>query len=358
VFNSLNLKEKLTPAMKSFASGSIRKGVRLLLGNKDLQAKAIQGVKDAVKIEVSNTLSRNAQIFKKPTIDNMKNFKMEEISECMKDSAPLTWNTLTAISEGKQTGDMIKTVTSACILLNARNKQLNHFQHIVSVALYNNQLQREGINILHKLGLCVSHSTLQRTLNEAKSITDTVMQKVKMDVEENALYPSQGAIIHDHAYHMHTAHISDHAYQTAPQSLNTTLSPGYRFNMDNLDFYIRVRDMTQGHQNQSKHYVQLLAVKDRVNCEGLGDSQPIGDLTQLENHQFLPNASDNNSLREDFIHVVSLILIENLTSFKVFEGIYDVGFDHQYSHVMKEKSIVVKTKILMFYFCLAVLAAV
>ena len=63
----------------------------------------------------------------------------------------------------------------------------------------------------------------------------------------------------------------DYDYQVSTPAVQPTiaLSPGFRFNMDNLDFYIRVRDMTQEHQNQSKHYVKMLAVQYRVNCEGL-----------------------------------------------------------------------------------------
>lgn len=32
---------------------------------------------------------------------------------------------------------------------------------------------------------------------------------------------------------------------------------GYRFNIDNLDFLLQVRNMTKDHQNQSRHYVLM-----------------------------------------------------------------------------------------------------
>jgi hypothetical protein len=118
-------------------------------------------------------------------------------------------------------------------------------------------------------------------------------------------------------------------------------SPGYRFNFDNLDFLIKVRDMTEDHQNQSRHYVQMLAVKDRVNCEHLPNDEPIGDLLNIDNCQFLPTAADNDSLRNDLIHVISLILTENVKAFEVFKDVYPPNFTHEYSDVVDEKSVVV-----------------
>ena len=187
---------------------------------------------------------------------------------------------------------------------------------------------------------------ISKTLNEAKSVSGDLMKAMKEGMENNANCNPQPAalnVVNDHAYSMHSTHMVDHDYQMSTPVVQPTiaLSPGFRFNMDNLDFYIRVRDMTQEHQNQSKHYVQMLAVQDRVNCEGLPDDEPIGDLSQIENHELLPTAMDNSALRDDFIHIISLILVQHIPAFKVFDGVYANEFVHQYSDVMKEKSVVV-----------------
>ena len=65
--------------------------------------------------------------------------------------------------------------------------------------------------------------------------------------------------------------------------------------MDNLDINIHMRDVTQKHQNQSKHYVQMFAIQDRVNCEGLPDDKPIEDFSQIENHELLPTLDNSSS---------------------------------------------------------------
>ncbi|XP_061181514.1 uncharacterized protein LOC133190028 [Saccostrea echinata] len=98
--------------------------------------------------------------------------------------------------------------------------------------------------------------------------------------------------------------------------------------------------MTETHQNMSKHYVQIMAVKDRVNCEHLPDENPVGDLNQVENQQLMPSAEDNNDLREDMIHILSLTLIQHLQAFSIFKDVYPDYFQHPYSDIMDKKSVV------------------
>lgn len=98
--------------------------------------------------------------------------------------------------------------------------------------------------------------------------------------------------------------------------------------------------MTQDHQNVSRHFTQIMALVDRVNCEHLSD-EPVGHLVNIENGKFLPSVEDNYTLRKDMIQVVSNILVETLPSFKVFKNIYPSHFEHIYSKEMAKKSTVV-----------------
>lgn len=98
--------------------------------------------------------------------------------------------------------------------------------------------------------------------------------------------------------------------------------------------------MTQDHQNVSRHFTQIMALVDRVNCEHLLD-EPVGHLVNIENGEFLPSVEDNYTLRKDMIQVVSNILVESLPSFKVFKNIYPSHFEHIYSKDMAKKSTVV-----------------
>ena len=146
--------------------------------------------------------------------------------------------------------------------------------------------------LLYCINLCifVSYSSL-KNLIEAKSVPDDLMKAMKEGTENNANCNPQPAALNvekDHAYSMYSTHMVDYQVSTPLVEQTFILSPGFRFNMDNLDISIHVRDMTQKHQNQSKHYVQMFAGQYRVHCEGPSDDEPIVDFSQIENLELLP----------------------------------------------------------------------
>uniref|UniRef100_K1S0V2 Uncharacterized protein n=1 Tax=Magallana gigas TaxID=29159 RepID=K1S0V2_MAGGI len=98
---------------------------------------------------------------------------------------------------------------------------------------------------------------------------------------------------HEYARSSGSAIEMDHDYmKQISLSNDSERHHGYIFNIDNLDFLLQVRNMTQDHQNQSNHYVQLMAIKDRVYCEDLIDDRPMGNLLNVPNADFLPNGED------------------------------------------------------------------
>lgn len=292
-------------------------------------------------------------MFKNSSDEDLTNFNINQISNAFKISAPLVWKVLTTVASGKtKEHDLVKVITAASVLLHSRSKFHNKFQHAMAISMYNNHLQKEGFQVLSKIGISVGHSCLNRTLNKAQTLIDEKMMTLRKAVEDNKLFEhrvmtdDRPVQLTDHDYirpsHKHTVktvEMIDHEYSTAPEEHE--FASGYRFNFDNLDFLLRVRNMTTDHQNKSKHYVQIMAVKDRVNCEHLPDDQPIGDLLELENNQFLPSLEDHETLRNDLIHAIAILLIENVKSFKVFEDVFPKHFQHEYSDVMSRKSVVV-----------------
>lgn len=68
---------------------------------------------------------------------------------------------------------------------------------------------------------------------------------------------------------------------------------------------------------------------------------PLGDLNEVENHQLMSSAEDNNSLREGMIHIISLTLMQHLQAFGIFKETYPDYLHHPYSDVMNKKSVVV-----------------
>ena len=320
----ITLKQKalLGPVVKSLSHGSYRKAVRLLMSNDSVRKEVVKGLRDTVNREMESLVKANKGILQHGSEDDLISFSLRESTEGLKST--ILWNVMCAAScrEKKKAVDEVKVSTAALILLNARSKFLSRFQFSVSVAMYNNQLQREGFNILSRMGLTVSHSALHRCLHKAQLTVDRQMEDLKAGIERNEDVRTVTGIAEEHSYSSAARGdevTPDHLYvQHVQPTTKIDFNPGYRFNIDNLDFLLKVRDMTESHQNKSKHYVQAMAVVDRVPCEHLPDDRPTADLLTIPLEQFLPSEEDNSRLREDLIHVTALILTEHVPAFKVY----------------------------------------
>ena len=351
IYRSLQMKGLVSPTVKLLCSCSIQSAVKSLLQNKssNVRNQAVKGVCAVVKKECANFSKKSDSVIKtKPT--DLLSFEVSKLQQEYEKETPFTWQLMSEVAENKTRGsDETKMTMAYSILFHSRSTKLNALQHVMSISLYNNELQKEGFMILSKLGITTSHPTLNNSLNKVKGNVDISLQNLKSGLEENAHQDASGLGRDDHAYVRHEAPLpADHNYGM-PQSNNPcqNLNPGYRFNVDNLDFLIKVRDMTQDHQNQSKHYVQLMAIEDRINCEDLIDDRPLGNLLYTPDQDFLPSGEDTYTLRNDIIHVVAHVLIENVAAFQVFSGILHEGFQHKFSPEMAKKSRVVH----LFFYC-------
>ncbi|CAC5412689.1 unnamed protein product [Mytilus coruscus] len=257
-----------------------------------------------------------------------------------------------ASSNGPNVKSENRVVTAMSIIFMSRLPTMNALQRNLGIILYNNHLQKDAFHILSKIGITTSYSTMNKDLHRIKDFADQAVQRMKKSLEENGCQNT--AEPNDHSYtkleNDTPTSMNDHSYfKNTPECVDKphdNLSPAYRFNLDNLDFHLKVRDITQDHQNMLKHYVQLMAVKDRVNCEHLPDTLQIGNLVDVANNEFLPNADDISGLREDIIKLTATLLVNHLKYFKVFEGTIVQHPQHTFSKEMKEKSCVVPLGIL------------
>ncbi|CAC5391207.1 unnamed protein product [Mytilus coruscus] len=206
-----------------------------------------------------------------------------------------------------------RVVTAMSIIFKNRLPTMNALQRNLGIILYNNHLQKDAFHILSKIGITTSYSTMNKDLHRIKNFADQAVQRMKKSLEENGCQNT--AEQNDHSYtkleNNTPTSMNDHSYsKNTPECADKphdNLSPAYRFNLDNLDFHLKVRDMTQDHQNMLKHYVQLMAVKDRV---------PLGILPLNENktsemidvlkylHKFVPGHREeeeimNEEIRDD-----------------------------------------------------------
>ena len=115
---------------------------------------------------------------------------------------------------------------------------------------------------------------------------------------------------------------------------------------DNLDFYKRVRDMRQDHQNLSIHWFHLYAVQDRVPCCHLEDGRSKKSLMSLTSDSFLPTSNELSEIRNCMGILISRVLVEHMAAFQGMSSLLTWHIPHKHSKEMREKSIQVQFTIL------------
>jgi len=117
---------------------------------------------------------------------------------------------------------------------------------------------------------------------------------------------------------------------------------GYKLVKDNIDKNIRPSFQRQDHQTKSYHYTHAFAVKDRLNLSSHSDAKP--DCSQVDPFCLLPNTSDLDSLKKNFVTLISrYMLLKNQYTFISYTiHIYRVLVEHM--EVFSSRSTVAHTE--------------
>ena len=112
--------------------------------------------------------------------------------------------------------------------------------------------------------------------------------------------------------------------------------PGFKMVIDNIDKTVKPRNQTIDAQTQSLHYVQVYAVKDRVDFSQLSNTAPSPGRSIYD---ILPTTSEYQKLKENFAILVAHIIVKHIP--QDFSGLLVKHIPHKYSSEMAKKSEVV-----------------
>ena len=112
--------------------------------------------------------------------------------------------------------------------------------------------------------------------------------------------------------HHHLAAAISTATNEDEQSVTCSPVPGFKMVIDNNDKTVKPRYQTIDAQSQSLHYVQVYAVKDRVDFSQLSKtaSSPGRSI-----YDILPTTSDYQKLKDNFTILVARILVKHIPYF-------------------------------------------
>lgn len=112
---------------------------------------------------------------------------------------------------------------------------------------------------------------------------------------------------------------------------------------DNLDFSLSARIQTSKLRNQSIHWTHHLAILDRVIPSYVDDHDRRGqkEIRNLELSELLPSIESNLAVEDDFVILVSRVIVKFLPAFSPFRDVIIHHIPHKYSQQMGKKSEVV-----------------
>ena len=119
--------------------------------------------------------------------------------------------------------------------------------------------------------------------------------------------------------------------------------PTFQITGDNLDLMVKVKHMSASNQNNSIHWFNLNAVKNRVLANHLSNDNPVKSVLELENVEFLLSPEDNEAYLHNITALVTRVVARNIPAFSQYKDIAVKHILHEYSDVMKEKSDQVST---------------
>ena len=117
---------------------------------------------------------------------------------------------------------------------------------------------------------------------------------------------------------------------------------------DNLDTSQKASGQTLTHRGKTHHWFSLYAVKDRVSGNHLQNDHALADVSKLPLSTWLPSMSDCVTLRDEFITLVSRVLVKNFTAFAFLRDAVVDHIPHEYSAQMKQKSEIVSGVCIVF----------
>ena len=134
------------------------------------------------------------------------------------------------------------------------------------------------------------------------------------------------------------------AHKTPGSSADVTPDPDlctYTIVGDNVDKNIKPRDMRIDKQVTSMYAFHMYATKDRVDASTLPDDKPVQDLEAIPISTFMPSIGDSIVLRENYVTLVSRVLVKHLKYFSSFIKCVPEHIKHEHSAEMAKKSEIV-----------------
>ena len=124
-----------------------------------------------------------------------------------------------------------------------------------------------------------------------------------------------------------------------PTSLSSPKS--FKIVGDNLDKHVQPHDMRSDYQARSLQFFHSYGVQDRICLEGLSESKPTIDASDINFSDLLPTPTDDVVIKENMAVMVARVLKKNMPFFSEYGKGVERHIIHSKYFEMSKKSKVV-----------------
>ena len=122
-----------------------------------------------------------------------------------------------------------------------------------------------------------------------------------------------------------------------------------RWTFNNFDFNILTNIVISGYKNSDMHWICQYITFDRIPSSHLDDSKPlVDDISKFENKKYLLSKCELQSMRYEYIVLISRILIDFFPCLKVIKSVVPSHIEHAFSKEMAEKSEIINMPVVPF----------
>lgn len=294
-------------------------------------------VEKELNLEVIELLKHTEmEIFQGHASNNEKllQFDWKQKEESLRNKAPFLHGILRTVLNPKQKKDkqfIPHMMTAAAVLLYGRSQRQNQLQYILGLVLDKCGLTKEGMKILHDLGIAISTTSIQRKKKQLIAQQEKRIQKVVTDYVKYVETKSD-------------VEMQRNNFQDMEVEVEVCVEKQAPFEVlgDNLDITITPSKMTMQSQRKSCHWFLLLVKQKRVIIDNLNipdEDYTKKDISKLPCATWIPTIASFHSLLESFAFHIAHILLKYVSYLSQVKEQFPKHLQHMHMEQMKQKTL-------------------
>lgn len=162
-------------ASKIVREESIKAAIKSLFNNRSPHAVLKNFCKDAkyrealfklcvteLKKEIDSVVSNKSDVLKCRNSENLINFDWSVVESNLKQDSPNLFLIMSNLMDSEKKQNLPVLITSLAVLFYGRSRSVNQLQYTLGLTLDKCGLSKEGLKILHDLGITVASSTINK----------------------------------------------------------------------------------------------------------------------------------------------------------------------------------------------------